>query len=106
MHASAAGSAIALYIRGMNKGEIMIPKCPLKVERAAEMLLHAYNYVRGLDPDGETGAADLLWAKYNELTGRRTIRKSITWVLMTLLAAGLTMQLPLPLAAEQPEKDV
>jgi hypothetical protein len=83
----------------------MVPNCPLRVARAAEMLLHAYDYVRGLDPDGETGAAALLWAKYKELNGRLTIRKSRAFVLMALLAAGLTMQLPLPLAAQQPEKD-
>jgi hypothetical protein len=91
--------------RGMNKGEIMIPKCPSKVERAAQMLLHAYDYVRGLDPDGKTGSADLLWAKYKELTGSLAIRKSRSWVLMALLAAGLIMQLPLPVAAQQPQKD-
>jgi hypothetical protein len=89
----------------MNKGEIMIPKCPLKVERAAQMLLHAYDYVRGLDPDGKTGAADLLWAKYEELTGSLTIRKSRSWVLMALLAVGFIMLLPLPAAAQQPQKD-
>jgi hypothetical protein len=91
--------------RGMNKGEIMIPECPLKVERAAQMLLHAYDYVQGLDPDGKTGAADLLWTKYEELTGSLTIRKSRSWVLIALLAAGFIMQLPLPLAAQQPQKD-
>src|SRR6266852_1161345 len=99
------GRVIAQYISwNVNEGEIMIPKCPLKAQRAAEMLLHAYNYVRGLDPDGETGAADLLWAKYKELNGRLTIRKSRTWVVTAFLAAGLTLQLPLTWAAQEPEK--
>ena len=40
---------------------------PLKPGRVSEMLLHAYNYVRGLDPDGKSGAADLLWCKYQEV---------------------------------------
>jgi hypothetical protein len=44
-----------------------LPEPPLKLERAVEVLLHAYNYVRGLDPDGETGAADLLLSKFEEL---------------------------------------
>jgi hypothetical protein len=87
----------------VNEGEIMLPKCSLNVQRAAEILLHAYDYVQGLDPDGETGAADLLWAKYKELNGSLTIRKSRNWVLMALLAAGLTIQLPL--AAQQSGKD-
>jgi hypothetical protein len=100
------GRAIAQYISWkVNEGEIMIPKCPLNLKRAAEMLLHAYNYVRGLDPDVENGAAKLLLAKYKEINGRLTIRKSRTWALIALLAAGLAMHLPLTLAAQQAEGD-
>jgi hypothetical protein len=44
-----------------------LPEAPLRVNRAAEILLHAHNYVRGLDPDGESHAADLIWSKYQEL---------------------------------------
>jgi hypothetical protein len=40
---------------------------PLKPGRVTEVLLHAYNYVRGLDPAGKSGAADLLWCKYQEV---------------------------------------
>jgi hypothetical protein len=40
---------------------------PLKPGRVTEVLLHAYNYVRGLDPDGKSGAADLLLRKYQEV---------------------------------------
>jgi hypothetical protein len=40
---------------------------PLRVERAVEMLLHAHNYVRRVDPDGKSGAADVLWSKYLQL---------------------------------------
>jgi hypothetical protein len=43
---------------------------PLTLEREVEMPLHAYKYVRDVDPDGETGAADLLWSRYKELKGR------------------------------------
>ena len=40
---------------------------PLKLERAVEMVLHAYNYVRSVDADGESGAAALLWSTYQKL---------------------------------------
>ena len=40
---------------------------PLKSDRAVEMVLHAYNYVRVVDPDPESGAAELLWTKYKEM---------------------------------------
>jgi hypothetical protein len=40
---------------------------PLTSERVVEMLLHAYCYVRDVDPDGKTGAANLLWSKYSDL---------------------------------------
>ena len=39
----------------------------LKPGRVTKVLLHAYNYVRGLDPDEKSGAADLLWCKYQEV---------------------------------------
>jgi len=81
----------------------MKPGRQLGVDRAAEMLLHAYNYVRGLDPAGETGAADLLWTKYKELKGKVTVRRSRTLRIIAFLAAGLTMQLTL--GAQVPEKD-
>ena len=81
----------------------MIPKCPLNVERAAQMLLHAFSYVRVLDPNGETGAADLLWAKYKELNEKKTVRKSRTLAVIALLAGSLT--LPWTLAAQQPAKN-
>jgi hypothetical protein len=40
---------------------------PLRPERALEMLWHAYNYVRGLDVEGASSAADLLLSNYREL---------------------------------------
>lgn len=40
---------------------------PLGSERALEMLLHAYNYVRALDLEGTRSAADLLLRNYKEL---------------------------------------
>ena len=43
---------------------------PLRLERAVEMLLHAYSYVREVDPAGESGAANLLWSKYEEVATR------------------------------------
>ncbi len=81
----------------------MKPGRHLGVERAAEMLLHAYNYVRALDPVGKTGAADLLWTKYKEVKGKVTVRRSRTFWIIAFLAAGLTMQLTL--GAQEPQKD-
>jgi hypothetical protein len=48
---------------------------PLTAERVAEMLLHAYSYVRDVDPDGKTGAANLLWSKYNDLEQNQQVSK-------------------------------
>jgi len=39
----------------------------LRSDRAVQMVVHAYRYVRGIDPDGESGAADLLRSTYEEL---------------------------------------
>ena len=44
-----------------------LPEAPLRLNRAIEILLHAHNYVRGLEPNGESRAADLIWSKYQEL---------------------------------------
>ena len=46
----------------------------IKLERAVEMLLHAYDYVREVDPADETGAADLVWSKYEELKRKQRQR--------------------------------
>ena len=46
-----------------------------KLERAIEMLLHAYNYAQEVDPAGETGAADLLRRKYEELKRKQRQRE-------------------------------
>ncbi len=43
------------------------PEAPLTLQRVVEILLHAYGYVRALDPNGESGAAELLRSKYKEL---------------------------------------
>jgi hypothetical protein len=83
------------------RGEIMIPERYLGVERAAEMLLHAYNYVRDTFP-GHTEAADLLWAKYKEV---KVTRQSRTLLATLFLTAGLIMCLPPTLAAQEPEKE-
>jgi hypothetical protein len=40
-----------------------LPQPDFELERAAEMVFHAYKYVRGLDRSG----ADLLWSMYREL---------------------------------------
>jgi hypothetical protein len=44
-----------------------LPEAPLRLNRAIEILLHAYKYVRGVDPDKERNAAGLIWTKYQEL---------------------------------------
>jgi hypothetical protein len=68
------GGAIAEGILGWEKMMkrksrklYQLPEPPLNPERALEMLLHAYNYVRGLDLDGARGAANLLLSHYKEL---------------------------------------
>jgi hypothetical protein len=40
---------------------------PLTSPRVMEMLLHAYDYIRTVDPNGKSGAAELLWSKYKDL---------------------------------------
>jgi hypothetical protein len=47
---------------------------PLKVERAVEMLLHAHNHIQRVDPDGKSGAADVLWSKYLQLKRKQATR--------------------------------
>src|SRR5882757_5985645 len=42
-------------------------EAPLTLPRVMEMLVHAYGYVRAVDPNGESGAAELLWSKYKQL---------------------------------------
>ena len=42
-------------------------EAPLTLPRVMEVLLHAYNYVRAVDPNEESGAAELLWSKYKDL---------------------------------------
>ena len=44
-----------------------LPEAPLRLNRAIEILLHAHKYVQASHPDGESRAADLIWAKYEEL---------------------------------------
>jgi hypothetical protein len=46
---------------------LAVAEPPLRLDRAVEMLVHAYDYVRKLDPHGKSGAADLLLGKYREL---------------------------------------
>ena len=52
-----------------------LPESRLRLARAVEILLHAYEYVQGIDPNGESGAAAMLWSKYNELKRERQRNK-------------------------------
>jgi hypothetical protein len=47
-----------------NQERYQLSEAPLTLQRVVEILLHAYDYVRALDPNGESGAAELLWSKY------------------------------------------
>jgi hypothetical protein len=82
----------------------MIPERHLRVERAAEILLHAYNHVREMYP-GQSEAADLLWASYRKVNAEIRTRKPRTWLVTVFLAAGLIVCLPQTLAAQETGKD-
>ena len=58
-------------------GTAPVTGAPLRLERAVEMLFHAYNYVRRLDPDAESGADDLLGSKYKELKRKERPRSRV-----------------------------
>jgi hypothetical protein len=60
-----------------------LPEAPLRLNRAIEILLHAYNYVRRVDLDKESRAADLIWSKYEELK-RKQRRQNPARSLLTL----------------------
>ena len=56
-------------------GKLLLWEPPLKAERALEMLLHAHKHVQKVDPDGKSGAADVLWSKYLQLKRKQAAQK-------------------------------
>jgi hypothetical protein len=66
-----SSNGVDQFSRGASQGYRSIGAArPVTRERAVEMLMHAYIYVRQSDPTNQSGAAEVLWSKYKEL--RRT----------------------------------